>query len=85
MQYILPRYKFDVLGTPHATDTTRNPEEPIPPDISLVFDHIWTEPPMIRKHREAATKVFLSRLVRIYYLTTSANPVPENHNLTVIF
>ena len=49
-----------VGGTP---DATRNPEEPIPPDISLCLDHLWTEP-ISRKPREsAAKKVFLSRLV----------------------
>ena len=45
-------------GTP---DATRNPEEPLPPDISLCLDHLWTEPIMKKSRESAASKVFLAR------------------------
>ena len=39
---------------------SRNPEEPLPPDISLCLDQLWTEPVMKKQREAGADKVFLA-------------------------
>ena len=41
-------------------EESRNPEEPLPPDISLCLEHLWTEPlPASKQCEGVARKVFL--------------------------
>ncbi len=41
-------------------EATRNPEDPLPPDISLCLEHVWTEPHS-SKASVKASKVFLAQ------------------------
>ena len=40
-------------------EESRNPEEPLPPDISLCLEHLWTEPLSAKQSEDIASKVFL--------------------------
>lgn len=52
---------LSMLSFNGTQDITRNPEEPLPPDISLCLDHLWTEPVLKTPRHQVASKVFLSK------------------------